>query len=158
RSQTFTGPDMFNHVATFNSSANFNAGVVFGTSSSDYQQLVMGGGNSYGYLYGSYPVLGDGIHLSYNYYANPSIGIVCSRDGATPRISVGYGTIVLAVGDIGAAPTTERLVADTSGVTVNGTFNNHSDRNAKQDFTSVSPLDILEAVAQLPLSEWSYKE
>jgi hypothetical protein len=45
----------------------------------------------------------------------------------------------------------------TSGVTVNGTFNNQSDRNAKQDFTSVAPAQILDKVAQLPLSEWSYK-
>jgi hypothetical protein len=45
----------------------------------------------------------------------------------------------------------------TSSVTVNGTFNNQSDRNAKQDFTSVAPAQILDKVAQLPLSEWSYK-
>ena len=43
-------------------------------------------------------------------------------------------------------------------MTVTGTFNNLSDRNAKQDFASVSPSQILEKVAQLPVSEWSYKE
>ncbi|HEY3915990.1 MAG TPA: tail fiber domain-containing protein, partial [Verrucomicrobiae bacterium] len=46
----------------------------------------------------------------------------------------------------------------SSGVTVYGTFNNSSDRNAKQDFASVSPADILDKVVQLPVSEWSYKE
>jgi hypothetical protein len=42
-------------------------------------------------------------------------------------------------------------------VTVNGTFNNSSDRNAKQDFAPVSDSQILDKVAQLPISEWSYK-
>ena len=47
--------------------------------------------------------------------------------------------------------------ATTGGVTVYGTFNNQSDRNAKQDFAPVSPSQILDKVLQLPLSEWSYK-
>src|SRR5262249_24345524 len=54
-------------------------------------------------------------------------------------------------------PTTERLRATTTGVTVFGTFNNSSDRNAKQDFEPVSASQILERVVRLPLSEWSYK-
>jgi hypothetical protein len=49
------------------------------------------------------------------------------------------------------------LVWNTTSVTVNGTFNNNSDRNAKQDFSAVTPASILDKVAQLPLSEWSYK-
>ncbi len=44
-----------------------------------------------------------------------------------------------------------------TGVTIQGTFNNLSDRNAKQDFKSVNPAKILERVLRLPLSEWSYK-
>ena len=49
------------------------------------------------------------------------------------------------------------LDATITGVTVYGTFNNFSDRNAKQDFAPVSPSQILDKVAQLPVSEWSYK-
>jgi hypothetical protein len=45
----------------------------------------------------------------------------------------------------------------STSVTVNGTFNNNSDRNAKQDFAPVSATQILEQVSRLPLSEWSYK-
>jgi hypothetical protein len=45
----------------------------------------------------------------------------------------------------------------STSVTVNGTFNNNSDRDAKQDFTSVTPAEILAKVAQLPVCEWSYK-
>jgi photosystem II stability/assembly factor-like uncharacterized protein len=49
------------------------------------------------------------------------------------------------------------LVWSPSGVTINGTFNNNSDRNVKQNFTTVTPAQILDKVAQLPVSEWSYK-
>ncbi|PYJ80847.1 MAG: hypothetical protein DME22_23005 [Verrucomicrobia bacterium] len=77
--------------------------------------------------------------------------------GATSRISAEYGEIILAVGGVNSAPTTVRLDATAAGVTVFGTFNNSSDRNAKQDFAPVSPSQILDKVLQLPVSEWSYK-
>jgi trimeric autotransporter adhesin len=44
-----------------------------------------------------------------------------------------------------------------NSVSVFGTFNNLSHRNAKQDFTTITPAQILDKVTQLPLSEWSYK-
>lgn len=140
------------------------AGVTFagnaqiGTSSVDYRHLQLGGGNSLGFLYGSYPVFSDGIHLSYNYYAD-TVGHAINPGGATSRVSVGYGTVVLAVSlSAGTGPYTERLIADATGVTVHGTFNNSSDRNAKQDFAPVNSSQILDRVLQLPLCEWSYKE
>jgi hypothetical protein len=129
--------------------------------SADYHVLTLGGGNSYGHLYGSYHAFGgrtDGIHLGYNYYADAAGRDLIDRfDGATSRISVGYGDIALAVGAVNHAPTNVMLHVTTSGVCVNGTVNNCSDRNVKQDFAPVSPAQILEKVAQLPISEWSYK-
>src|SRR6185312_10569758 len=125
---------------------------------STYHHVSLTGGNSTGYLYGSYPKWGDGVHLGYNYYADAAGGNhIINAGGGTSRITAGYGSIVLAVGDTGTQPTTQRLVADPTGVTVYGTFNNLSDRNAKQDFASVSPSEMLNRVTQLPLSEWSYK-
>jgi hypothetical protein len=125
-----------------------------------YHNLSLSGGNALGYLYGSYPGLGDGIHLGYNcYYDAAGNPHVFNIGGPTSRLSMGYGTIQLAVStNANQAPTTQRLLADATGVTVNGTFNNLSDRNAKQDFAPVSPSEILDKVARLPLSEWSYKE
>ena len=124
-----------------------------------YHNLSLTGGNAIGYLYGSYPALGDGIHLGYNwYYDAAGTGHVSNSGGATSRLSLQYGQIVLAIGGVGMAPSTNRLVANASGVTVYGTFNNSSDRNAKQDFASISPAQILDKVTRLPLSEWSYKE
>jgi len=43
------------------------------------------------------------------------------------------------------------------GLYVHGTFNNTSDRNAKQDFAEVNSRTVLEKVAQLPIQTWAYK-
>ena len=124
-----------------------------------YHNLSLSGGNALGYLYGSYPALADGVHLGYNWYydANGN-GHVSNTGGATSRLTTGYGFVGIYVGGVDAEPTTQRLLANSTGVTVNGTFNNSSDRNAKQDFAPVSPAQMLDKVAQLPVSEWSYKE
>jgi hypothetical protein len=130
-----------------------------GTSSGDYHHLGFGGGNSSGFIYGSYPALSDGIHMGYNYYYDANgTGHTINNGGQTSRITAGYGFCQMAVGGIATGPNAVRVLANSSGVTVYGTFNNSSDRNAKQDFASVSPSDILDKVAQLPVSEWSYKE
>jgi hypothetical protein len=134
------------------------ADVAISGGANAYHQLSLNGGNSNGYLYGSYPKWADGVHLGYNYYADASGGNhVINTGGGTSRISAGYGEIVLAVGNVNFAPTGVRVDATTAGVTVYGTFNNSSDRNAKQDFAPVSPAQILDKVLQLPVSEWSYK-
>jgi len=134
------------------------ADIQMGTNSADYHHFTLGGGNSFGYLYGSYPALNDGVNLGYNiYYDAGGTGHIANPAGATSRITAGYGVIKLDIGAVDAQPTTDRLVADTTGVTVYGTFNNSSDRNAKQDFAAINPSLILEKVTQLPLSEWSYK-
>jgi hypothetical protein len=124
-----------------------------------YHNLSMSGGNAVGYLYGSFPALGDGVHLGYNYYYDAGGGgHISNAGGGTSRISAEYGEIILAVGGVNAAPTTVKVDVTTSSVTVNGTFNNNSDRNAKKNFAPVSPSQILDKVTQLPLSEWSYKD
>jgi hypothetical protein len=133
--------------------------LYIGNASSDYRRITMGGGNSYGFLFGSYPAYGDGIHLGYNsYFDEGGVGHISAGDGATSRITVGYGFVGLYVGAVGNYPVIQRLIANATGVRVDGTFNNQSDRNAKQDFSSVNPTEILAKVAVLPISKWSYKE
>jgi hypothetical protein len=135
------------------------ADAQIGTDAGEYRHLRMSGGNSWGYLYGSFNALADGLHLGYNYYYDAAgTGHILNTGGGTSRISAGYAAVTLAVGGVNSAPTTTRLSATTTGVTVFGTFNNSSDRNVKQDFAPVSPSQILDKVAHLPLSEWSYKE
>ncbi len=137
----------------------FSANVQIGTNNSDYHRLALGGGNSSGFLYGSFAAFSDGIHLGYNYYADAAGGgHVVNAGGGTSRITTDYGGIGMYIGNAGFAPTIQRFEASISGVTVYGTFNNMSDRNAKQDFAPVSSSQILEKVTRLPVSEWSYKE
>ena len=135
------------------------ADVQIGTGATDYHHMTFGGGNSEGFIYGSYPALGDGISLGYNYYFDAvGTGHAFNPSGQTSRITAGYETVTLAVGAVATAPNGVRLVADAAGVTVYGTFNNSSDRNAKQDFARVNPVQMLDKVLQLPITEWSYKE
>jgi trimeric autotransporter adhesin len=168
-SQTFSGVNTFNNAVGVNGSLSVNtlapattltvAGdIAMSGGSAAYHNLSLNGGNSAGFLYGSFAALGDGIHLGYNYYADSAGGPhIPNTGGSTSRISAGYGQIILAVGGANAAPSGVRLDANLGGVTVFGTFNNFSDRNGKQDFAPVSPAQILDGVLQLPVSEWSYK-
>jgi hypothetical protein len=139
--------------------ATISGNMALGPNDSSYRFLRVGGGNSGGFLYGSFPRFADGVHLGYNYYAdaNGSDRVIHS-DGPTSRLTVGYGVVSMWLGEVGFAPTTERLRATIGGVTVFGTFNNSSDRNVKQDFSPVDPAQILDKVTQLPISEWSYKD
>ena len=135
------------------------ADVQIGTSAADYHHMTFGGGNSEGFIYGSYPALGDGISMGYNYYFDAAgTGHAFNPGGQTSRITAGYETVTLAIGGIATAPNGVRLLANASGVTVYGTFNNSSDRNVKQDFAPVNSSQILDKVLQLPITEWSYKE
>lgn len=124
-----------------------------------YHNFSLSGGNSIGFLYGSYPKWGDGIHLGYNYYADAfGNDHVPNAGGATSRLTAGYGFISLNVSLVtNSPPTTPRLLANSAGVTVYGTFNQSSDRNAKQDFAPINPSQILDEVLEIPVSEWSYK-
>lgn len=144
---------------TFSGASTHFGDIALDNASAGYHHLSLSGGNAVGYLYGSYPAFGDGIHLGYNYYADANGGgHVSNAGGATSRLTTGYGFVGIYIGGVNATPNTQRLLANSSGVTVNGTFNNQSDRNAKQDFTSVDPSQILEKLAGLPISEWSYKD
>ena len=47
---------------------------------------------------------------------------------------------------------------DGSGnLTINGALTQHSDRNAKKDIVPVDPRSVLDKVALLPITQWSYK-
>jgi hypothetical protein len=155
----------FYSTATNQFSVRASGGIVFAGDvqlsggAQPYHNLSLSGGNATGYLYGSYPALADGIHLGYNYYYDSAgTGHIANTGGATSRLSVGYGYFGVYVGGANTAPSTARIYADTTGVTVYGTFNNSSDRNAKQDFAPINPAQILEKVGQLPITEWSYKQ
>ena len=87
-----------------------------GTNNADYQHLRIGGGNSSGYLYGSYGKYGDGIHLGYNYYADAAGNpVVVNPGGATSRLTLGYGWIGLYGGGVNSEPSNLALYVSQYG-------------------------------------------
>jgi hypothetical protein len=87
-----------------------------GTHHGDYQHLRIGGGNSSGFIFGSFPAYGDGIHFGYNYLRNDGgVIYVPHPDGGTSLISAGYGSVALATRDVGGDPPIDRLVVDSAG-------------------------------------------
>ena len=53
---------------------------------------------------------------------------------------------------------TELMHLIQGGLYVNGTFVSASDRNLKENFKPVSPREVLDKVATLPISRWNYKQ
>lgn len=91
--------------------------VRIGVNANDYHYLRMGGGNSHGYLFGSFPGLADGITLAYNHYYDSSGSIQYFNTGAganNASLSVQYGSIVMRTGTNNTPPTT-RLTINSSG-------------------------------------------
>lgn len=89
--------------------------IGLGQNSADYHALRIGGGNSNGFLYGSFPHFGDGIHIGYNFYADAGgNSIIPNTGGQTSRISMGFGSIALATGGVNAQPV-DRLFVTTAG-------------------------------------------
>ncbi|HTK81415.1 MAG TPA: tail fiber domain-containing protein [Bacteroidota bacterium] len=79
--------------------------MEIGTSSGDYRHLRIGGGNSSGYLYGSYPANSDGISIGYNaYYDAAGSSHITNQGGGTSRMYVGYGRMAFNVGDVNHIP------------------------------------------------------
>lgn len=106
---------VFNSTATtinaFGAATTVNLGAAnsllnLSTSTGDYRQLQMGGGNSYGYLFGSYSGLGDGIYLGYNVYYNAAGTTVYPVNFYSSLLSVNYASIALKVSSaFSSAPT-----------------------------------------------------
>jgi hypothetical protein len=126
----FTGPNSFGNSSITEVSGNVGIGTSapakrlsiagdaeLGTSHGDYRHLRIGGGNSSGFIYGSYPKFGDGIHLGYNYYADAAGNDqIIHPDGGTSRISLGYGSIELAVQAAGSGEPVGRISIKNSGL------------------------------------------
>src|SRR5262249_6744075 len=86
-------------AAVFHGLVTLDGDAELGTAAGDYRHLRIGGGNSSGFLYGSFHAFGDGIHIGYNHFAN-ALGVeqIPNHGGGTSRISMGYGYIGLATG------------------------------------------------------------
>ena len=61
-------------------------------------------------------------------------------------------------GNVASIPSGRFINTSTGGyLSTGGVWTNASDKNAKTNFSMVNPTDVLERVAQLPISTWNYK-
>jgi hypothetical protein len=74
----------------------------------------------------------------------------------TPRWAIGTSGTSWVV-DNQANANTEMILTSGGNLTVLGTVNGVSSRDAKMDFTTLDPKETLSRVAALPISTWSYK-
>jgi hypothetical protein len=107
-----------NGTVNLNDNLSF-AGTTIPNLGGNYSALGLLGGNSYGYLYGAYNSLGDGIHLSYNYIscnlAAPSTttAYIPNIGGTTSQLDIGYGSIQFSIGATNTAPTSKMYLNGT---------------------------------------------
>ena len=92
-------------TATFsgnlNNSGQFTNGrfQIFPATTNNYTIMGLGGGNTIGYMYGDFQLLGDGIHMGYNYYSSNGVAYSPSVFGnGCTRITMGYNDISLNLG------------------------------------------------------------
>jgi hypothetical protein len=85
--------------------------------------------------------------------------------GTNPfNISSSTGTSLFTIlqnGYVGIGTSTPTLgplvMASGAYVTSGGTWTNASDRNLKENFQDLDPIDILQKIANLPIQQWNYK-
>ncbi len=63
----------------------------------------------------------------------------------------------LRISDVEETANTEFRLDVDGNLFTSGTVNGVSDRNKKKDFETIDPVAVLDAVANLPMSTWSYK-
>jgi hypothetical protein len=105
---------------------------------------------------------GNGIRQMINLYgANFGIGVQSfthySRTDASGSFSWFRGGAHTNTQNNPGTGGTEMMRLTSGGLQVNGTFVSASDRNLKEKIKAVDCRDVLEKVADLPVSAWSYK-
>lgn len=90
--------------------------IQLGTSNTDYLQVRLGGGNQYGYLFGSFSGAGDGINISYNFYYDSSgTGQIGTSGGGTAYFQVAYGEFKFHVANAGLGNPVEKARMNGDG-------------------------------------------
>ena len=188
RSGTVTDNQLTGNVAlldrspqTFTGTNIFSSRVGIGTSASDSTLRVQGAG-SLGDIWLSPTTSGGNADIFFSENVSGTFGIKIRHNGTNndlefvgvnssvettePVMTVGRGnTSGVAVrsdltvgGNVGIGTTSPTNKLHVAGGVSATTFVTTSDRHAKENFTAVSPAEILAKVASLPITQWNFKE
>ncbi len=151
------------------------SGGILNTASGD--RAMVGGGQS-NTAAGGYATVGGGLSNTaagdYSFAAGRQAKIDALHDGTflfADQTASDFNSIaanefaVRATGGVrfvtavdGTGATTKSITMDASGnLFTSGSVNPPSDRNVKENFDSVNPIDVLEKLVALPIETWNYK-
>lgn len=117
---TFTGETRVNGSLAVGSNLLLGNGIP-DYNMNGYNALGLSGGNSMGFLFGSFDTLGDAIHLSYNYLMrNDGQPTIPRAVAGTSMIDLQYGGISFDTGAVNTTPTS-RIFINSSGYVGIGT-------------------------------------
>jgi hypothetical protein len=146
-----TNVALLNANQNFTGQHNFPAGVGIGTNSPSASLHVTSPGFPTALIDGSSTT---GTWMDVRNTGGGTNWLVISTGSGNGE---GAAKLVFETGSNPVSSTAELMALSSRGVSVYGTFNNNSDRNAKQDISPVTTSNILDKVSRLPVSEWSYK-
>jgi hypothetical protein len=134
-----------------------NGHVGIGTSAPQVPLHIRPDANGRGFILGVNIATGGytalGIDLS-------SISNGFAQLQTVRQSGLAYGDLILNPngGNVGIGKTNPATKLDVNGEVTMTACNITSDRNAKEQFRSVEPREVLRKLAQLAISEWQYKE
>jgi hypothetical protein len=115
---------------TISGNSMLSGNLKIGVATTDSRQLIIGGGSSYGYIYGASNKYPDSLHIGYNFYNNNTSNVINNSGIGTSRISTGPGTLAMYTGSVNVEPTNLGYYQNVNGNVGIGTSN------------PIQPLDI----------------
>ena len=115
---------------TISGNSMLSGNLKIGVATTDSRQLMIGGGSSYGYIYGASNKYPDSVHIGYNFYNNNTSNVINNSGIGTSRISTGPGTLAMYTGSVNVEPTNLGYYQNVNGNVGIGTSN------------PIQPLDI----------------
>ena len=178
---SFVGPEAGNltmsgteNTAIGDSALNNNTSGSFNTAIGSEAMLVNdnGAGNTADGYFALYENVSGSFNIALGYNAGRLItgnnNIDIGNPGVTGESGIirigtpGTHTTTLLVGNVGIGTTSPGHLLVVGGTSSPAycdgtTWQNGSDRNGKEQFTTINPRAVLEKVSALPITEWKYK-